>query len=120
MEFIRLKAHIGYAWRSSWIILIYNVRVLPTRIGLQDKGVWCPTNCVSCEHQAEDIGHVCFHCPFAVQVRNSAGLWQQVQYAVHSTAIATEAIFSLLQNLQPDFRYLGSYNLEYLFGSIAT
>nr|ABN08869.1 Polynucleotidyl transferase, Ribonuclease H fold [Medicago truncatula] len=51
--------------------------VLPTRIRLQDKGVQCRTNCVSCEHQAEDIDHVFFHCPFAVQAWNSARLWQQ-------------------------------------------
>nr|ABN08007.1 probable reverse transcriptase At2g02650 -, related [Medicago truncatula] len=105
MKFIRLKAHIGYVWRSSWIILLHDRcsgfwtgicklkvppklenlvwricrGVLPTRIRLQDKGVQCRTNCVSCEHQAEDIGHVFFHCPFAVQAWNSARLWQQVQ-----------------------------------------
>ena len=40
--------------------------VLLTRVRLQDKGVQCPTDCVSCTHVHEDLVHVFFDCPFAV------------------------------------------------------
>jgi len=41
---------------------------LPTRVRLQDKGVQCPENCVSCNDERDDLAHVFFHYPFAVQV----------------------------------------------------
>ena len=40
--------------------------VLLTRVRLQDKGVQCPTDCVSCTHVHEDLAHVFFDCPFAI------------------------------------------------------
>jgi hypothetical protein len=39
---------------------------LPTRMRLQDKGVQCPTHCVSCDSGQEDLAHLLFDCSFAV------------------------------------------------------
>ena len=72
---------------------------LPTRVRLLDKGVVCPTNCVSCDSDHEHLLHVFFDCPFAIQVWNRIGLWGSVQHALSHTASATDAIFSLLENL---------------------
>jgi len=41
---------------------------LPTKVRLQDKGVQCPISCVSCDGLHEDLSHICFECPFTVQV----------------------------------------------------
>ena len=41
---------------------------LPTRVRLLDKGVQCPTHCVSCNSNHEDLAHLIFYCPFVVQV----------------------------------------------------
>jgi len=30
------------------------------RVRLQDKGLWCPTNCVSCNFNHEDLDHIIF------------------------------------------------------------
>ena len=75
---------------------------LPTRIRLLDKGVVCPTNCASCASNHEDLLHVFFDCPFAIQVWNMTGLWGSVQQALTTTVSASEAIFSLLHNLSVD------------------
>jgi hypothetical protein len=72
---------------------------LPTRVRLLDKGVVCPTNCASYTSNHEDHMHVFFYCPFAIQVWNRTGLWGFVQHALSNTASATNAIFSLLENL---------------------
>ena len=69
---------------------------------LLDKGVNCPTNCASGDSEYEDYTHVFFACPFAIQVWNTTGLWGSIQHALSSTVSATEAIFSLLQNLSVD------------------
>jgi hypothetical protein len=42
--------------------------VIPTRRRLQDKGVQCPLTCVVCNGPEEDLDHICFTCPFSVQV----------------------------------------------------
>jgi hypothetical protein len=67
-----------------------------------DKGVVCPTNCSSCDSTHEDILHVFFDCPFAIQVWNRTGLWSSVQHALTHTTSATDAIFSLLENLSAE------------------
>jgi len=72
---------------------------LPTRIRLLDKGVNCPTHCASCASNHEDLMHVFFDCPFALQVWNITGLWHSVQYAISITDSARAAIFHLLENL---------------------
>ena len=72
---------------------------LPTRVRLLDKGVHCPTQCVSCYSNHEDLAHIFFECPFAVQVWSMAGLWREVQDAVAASPSAIEAIFALLQSL---------------------
>jgi hypothetical protein len=68
-------------------------------VHLLDKGVTCPTNCASCDSEHEDFAHVFFSCPFAIQVWNRTGLWGSIQHALSTTMSATDAIFSLLQNL---------------------
>jgi len=41
---------------------------------LQDKGVQCPTHCVSFDSSQEDMAHLFFDCSFAVQVWHLSGL----------------------------------------------
>jgi ribonuclease HI len=72
---------------------------LPTRVRLQDKGVSCPTNCESCGAAHEDLEHLLFECPFAIQVWNSAGIWYDVQHAAMQSDSAVNTIFYLLQQL---------------------
>ena len=72
---------------------------LPTRVRFLDKGIVCPTNCASCASNHEDLMHVSFYCPFSIEVWNRPGLWGSVQHALSNTASATDAIFSLLENL---------------------
>jgi hypothetical protein len=72
---------------------------LPTRVRLQDKGVSCPTMCASCNSNHENMKHIFFECPFAIQVWNSSGMWFDVQHATMQTDSAVEAIFYLLRNL---------------------
>ena len=47
---------------------------LPTRVRLLDKGVQCPTPCVSCDSNHEDLAHIFFECPFAVRVWSMVGM----------------------------------------------
>jgi len=72
---------------------------LPTRVRLQDKGVSCPTRCASCSSEHEDLNHILFECPFAIQVWNSTRIWHVVQDAVLNNNSAVNAIFHLFQNL---------------------
>jgi len=72
---------------------------LPTRVRLLDNSVTCPTNCARCDSTHEDLLHVVFACPFALQVWNRTSLWGSVQHAISTTDSATEAIFYLLENL---------------------
>jgi hypothetical protein len=41
---------------------------LPTRVRLQDKGVQCLVNCVSCDSDYENLSHLFFACLYAIQV----------------------------------------------------
>jgi len=75
---------------------------LPTRVRLQDKGVSCPTRCVSCNSDHEDLNHIFFECSAAIQVWTSAGIWHEVQNAAIHTDSATDTIFHLLQHLSPN------------------
>lgn len=59
----------------------------------------CPLNCVSCEAGVEDIDHVFFHCPFAMQVWQRSGLWHLFQQALLQSTTTVEAIFQLLHDL---------------------
>jgi len=104
-------------WRPGYWSGIWNLKVppkvknllwrmcrgcLPTRVCLLDKGVVCPTNCASCDFTHEDLLHVFFDCPFAIQVWNRTGLWGSVHHALSHTASAPDAIFSLLENLSTE------------------
>jgi len=107
----------SYLWRPGYWTGIWNLKVppkvekltwcicrgcLPTRVRLLDKGVTCPTNCASCDLGYEDFAHVFFACLFAIQVWSTTGLWGSIQHSLSTTASATNAIFSLLQNLSAD------------------
>jgi len=76
---------------------------LPTRVRLLDKGVQCPTNCVSFPSHQEDLAHVFFNCPFVVQIWQMTGLWGVIQHALSSTNSATDNIFLLLETLSVEF-----------------
>jgi len=83
----------SYLWRPRYWSGIWNLKVppkvknliwrmcrgcLPMRIRLLDKGVVCPTNCVSCDSDHENLLHVFFECPFSIQAWNRTGLWGSV------------------------------------------
>jgi len=104
----------SYNWRPGYWSGIWNLKVppkvknlilrmcrgcLPTRVRLLDKGVTCPTSCASCASNHEDLMHVFFACPFAIQVWNITGLWGSVQHALSTTASTSEAIFYMLETL---------------------
>jgi len=76
---------------------------LPTRAWLQAKGVQCPVNCVSC-NAVEDLVHFLFHCPFAVQDWQLAGLWYTVMTTIHGNISAEATIFSILQTLHTELQ----------------
>lgn len=107
----------SYNWRPGFWSGIWNLKVppkvknliwrmcrgcLPTRVRLVDKGVTCPTNCASCASNSEDLLHVFFDCPFALQVWNKTGLWSSVHHAISVTDSAVSAIFHLLEHLSAD------------------
>jgi len=75
---------------------------LLTQVRLLDKGVTCSTNCASCDSTHEDLLHVFFACPFALQVWNKTGLWGSMQHAISTTDSATEAILYMLANLSTE------------------
>ena len=75
---------------------------LPTRVRLQDKGVTCPVDCVMCDGPLEDLEHVCFLCPFSVQVWQRTGLWHDIQHAMNSSSSASDTIFAILQKLSDE------------------
>ncbi|KAK2398440.1 putative mitochondrial protein [Trifolium repens] len=76
--------------------------VVPTRKRLQDKGVQCPLTCVSCSESEEDLDHICFHCPFSVQVWQRIGFWNVIQQTRANTGSVADCIFSLLQHYDND------------------
>jgi hypothetical protein len=67
----------GY-WQGIWRLkvppkvrnLVWRIcrDVVPTWRRLQNKGVQCPLSCVVCNGPEEDLNHICFNCPFSVQV----------------------------------------------------
>lgn len=98
----------SFLWRPGYWTGIWNLKVppkvknllwrmcrgcLPTRVRLLDKGVVCPTNCASCDSNHEDLLHVFFACPFALQVWNRTGLWGSISHALSHTASTMDAIF---------------------------
>lgn len=101
-------------WRDIWRLkvppkvkhLIWRMcrGCLLTRIRLQDKGVSCPTRCVRCTSEHEDLNHIFFKCPFGIQVWNAAGLWFDVQHAAIHNDTATAAIFYLLEHCPINFK----------------
>ena len=72
---------------------------LPTRMRLQDKGVQCPTHCVSCDSGQEDMAYLYFHCSFAVQVWRFAGLWSHIQNVIETAVPVTNMIFNMMETL---------------------
>jgi len=75
---------------------------LPIRVGLLDKGVRCPTHCVSCNSNYEDLAHLIFYCPFVVHVWHMTDIWGVIQHAIQSTTLATETILLLLDTLSAE------------------
>jgi len=68
-------------------------------VRLLDKGIQCPTQCVSCDSNHEDLAHIFFECPFAVHVLSMAGMWHEIHNVVVTSPSTAEAIFSLLHSL---------------------
>ena len=76
---------------------------LPTRVRLQDKGVQFPISCVSYNGPHEDLAHICFECPFTVQVWCTTGLWNTVYEVFLVKNSAVDAIAELLHQLALEF-----------------
>jgi ribonuclease HI len=72
--------------------------VIPTRRRLQDKGVQCPLTCVVCNGPEEDLDHICFTCPFSVQVWQRIGFGNFIQQTRNNTGSVTDCLFALLQH----------------------
>jgi len=53
---------------------------------------------VSCDADNEDVVHLLFECPFAVQVWQMSGLWHEIQQAITFGNSAADTIFYLLQH----------------------
>jgi hypothetical protein len=54
---------------------------------------------VSCESTHEDMAHLFFACPFAIQVWNLSGLWIDVSAANLSANSDIGTVFTLLDTL---------------------
>jgi hypothetical protein len=99
-------------WQGIWRLktppkiknLIWRIcrNVVPTRRRLQDKGVQCPLTCVVCNDSEEDLDHICFTCPFSVQVWQQTGLWADIQQSRTNGSSLTETMFTLLQFFNND------------------
>jgi len=76
---------------------------LSTRVRLQDKGVQCPTSCVSCDGLYEDLAHICSECPFTMQVWRRMGLWNVVHETFVNKNSVVDAIFELLHQFPQEF-----------------
>jgi hypothetical protein len=97
----------GY-WQGIWRLkvppkirnLVWRIcrNIIPTGRRLQDKGVQCPLTCVVCNEPEEDLDHICFNCPFSVQVWQHLGFWTVIQQIRHNTGSMAECIFALLQH----------------------
>jgi hypothetical protein len=59
---------------------------------------------VSCDSAHEDMVHVMFICPFAIQAWNMAGLAQEVTAAVQTADTAAAVVFQLLSVLSADHK----------------
>jgi len=109
---------VSHLWRPGYWSGIWRLKVpqkinnllwrmcrgcLPTRVRLQDKGVQCPISCVSCDGPHKDLAHICFECPFTVQVWRTAGLWNTVHKVFLEKNSADDAIFELLHKLSQEF-----------------
>jgi len=82
---------------------------LLTQSHLLDKGVQCPTKCVSCPSNHEDLAHTFFDCPFAIPVWQMTCLWGTIQHAMSSSTSTVDAIFMLLETLSAELNQrLGS------------
>lgn len=120
---------IAYVWKNLSILLISVVNwsgiwklkvppkirnlvwrmcrgVLPTRMQLQDKGVQCPMNCVSCDSTQEDVQHLFFACPLAVQTWRMTGLWSHIVTVSSTDVSATQIIFNLVETLPAEQKQL--------------
>jgi hypothetical protein len=78
------------------------MNVVPTRRRLEDKGIQCPLTCVVCNDSKEDLDHICFNCPFDVQVWQQLGFWTVIQQTRDNTGSVAECIFALLQHYNAD------------------
>jgi hypothetical protein len=54
--------------------------------------------CVVCNDSEEDLDHICFNCPFDVQVWQQLGFWTVIQQTRDNTGSVAECIFALLQH----------------------
>jgi hypothetical protein len=75
---------------------------LPTRVRLLDKRLQFTTSYVSCGGLHEDFSHICFECPFTVQVWRKIGLWNAVHDVFLEKNSACDTIFKLLHQLSQD------------------
>jgi hypothetical protein len=72
--------------------------VLPTRIRLQDKKVNCPTHCVLCNLDEENV-HLFFTCPSSINVWNMSELGTTISTLLNRGLDCSGMIFNSLQML---------------------
>jgi len=59
--------------------------------------VQCLTNCVSRDGSNENLAHICFECPFTLQVWQRIGLWDAIYMElIEKNSTTDDAIFELL------------------------
>lgn len=56
----------------------------------------CPTKCVICGNNDEDIIHVLLECPSAMQVWHAVNLWDKIDSVLRQDYDMNSVIFTLL------------------------
>ncbi|RHN62840.1 putative reverse transcriptase zinc-binding domain-containing protein [Medicago truncatula] len=79
-------------WRVSGLFRF------PTRAQRSSRGVSCPTECVICRNNYEDIIHVLLECLSAVQVWHAVNLWDKIDRQ-QLTPIQSENFAAILWSL---------------------
>lgn len=76
-------------WRVSGLFRF------PTRAQRSSRGVSCPTECVICRNNYEDIIHVLLECLSAVQVWHAVNLWDKIDRVLRQDYNMNSVIFTL-------------------------
>ncbi|XP_058752178.1 uncharacterized protein LOC131625327 [Vicia villosa] len=84
---------------------------VPTRRRLLDKGVNCPSNCVSCRDGEENSFHLFILCSKSIECWKRVGLWPLLQRISSNGELFASVIFSFLQVSNQDHKAIFSVTL---------